>query len=426
MGCRDRGREGRKRRLLASIFCLLTIVAGDWASLWAQPDPRQMAGIPRPVDDLPNGSVSVRVIRGSFANNIANQPVQLQVGSEILTVNTDAEGRAQYDNLTAGATARASAVVDGERIESEPFPVPARGGIRLVLLASGGSGASDGPPAGAPSAPAVSGTVTIGGQSRIIVQPGDNAVTVYYLLEIVNPTTAPVNPSQPFTFELPAGTTRTEVMQGSSLPATVSGRRVQVGGSFQPGINQLNVGSEMPHAAGRLEISQLFPAAISQFALIVEKVGDTAVSSSFVSQQREVSQQGQVYIAGAGTPVPEGQPLVLTVTNMPHHSAVPRRLTLTISLAILIAGLVAGVRSPDMAAARSTERRRLLARREKLLGELVRVERDRRRQSLASDQPDERYLARRDGIVSALEQVYGALDSDEFASGSGSTTDAAR
>jgi hypothetical protein len=383
-----------------------------------------MAGIPRPVDDLPNGSVSVRVIRGSFANNIANQPVQLQVGSDILTVNTDAEGRAQFDNLTAGATARASAVVDGERIESEPFPAPARGGIRLVLLASAGD---PGGPAGSPAgAPAVPGDVSIGGQSRVILQPGDNSVTVYYLLEIVNPTPTPVTPNKPFTFEMPAGTTRTEIMQGSSVAATVSGRRVQIGGSFPPGISQVNVGSEMPHASGTLELSQLFPAPISQFALIVQKVGGTAVASPYISQQREVSQQGEVYIAGAGTSVPEGQPLVLTVTNMPHHSAVPRRVAITISLAILVAGVVAGARPAAAARADGTERRRLLARREKLLGELVRLERDHRRNESAPEGPDERYLARRDGLVSALEQVYGTLDADNLATGSESTTGAAR
>jgi hypothetical protein len=154
-------------------------------------------------------------------------------------------------------------------------------------------------------------------------------------------------------------------------------------------------------------------------------VGDTAVSSPYVSQQREVAQQGELYIAGAGSSVPEGQPLVLTVTNMPHHSAVPRRLALTLSLAILIAGVVAGARPADVAAARGAERRRLLARREKLLGELVRLERDQRRHHPASEPADERYLSRRDGIVAALEQVYGALDSEDPA-GSGSTTDAAR
>ena len=109
------------------------------APLLAQPDPRQMAGIPRPVDDLPNGSVSVRVIRGGFTNNVPNQTVELHVGSDVLKTKTDAEGRAQFDKLTPGATVKAVADVDGEHLESQQFPAPAQGGIRLVLLAGGGA-----------------------------------------------------------------------------------------------------------------------------------------------------------------------------------------------------------------------------------------------------------------------------------------------
>ena len=64
------------------------------------PDPKQMAGIPRPVDDLPNGAVSVRLIRGELSNNIASHPVELRVGSKVLTVKTDESGRAQFNDLT--------------------------------------------------------------------------------------------------------------------------------------------------------------------------------------------------------------------------------------------------------------------------------------------------------------------------------------
>ena len=58
------------------------------------PDPKQMSGIPRPVDDLPAGSVSVRLIRGRLTNNIAGHPVDLLVGGKKQTVKTDDGGRA--------------------------------------------------------------------------------------------------------------------------------------------------------------------------------------------------------------------------------------------------------------------------------------------------------------------------------------------
>ena len=101
------------------------------------PDPKQMAGIPRPVDDLPAGSVSVRLIRGQLSNNIADHPVELHFGNgRVLTVKTDDAGRAQFDKLPAGSPVKASADVDGEHLESQEFPAPAQGGIRLMLVAT--------------------------------------------------------------------------------------------------------------------------------------------------------------------------------------------------------------------------------------------------------------------------------------------------
>ena len=49
-------------------------------------------------------------------------------------------------------------------------------------------------PPRAASAPAAAGQVAIGGQSRIIIQPGEETVEIYYLLDIVNGASGPVNP----------------------------------------------------------------------------------------------------------------------------------------------------------------------------------------------------------------------------------------
>ena len=86
-------------------------------------DFKQTSGIPRPVDDLPAGTISVRVIRGDLSNPIVNHPVELRVGDDARTQNTDAEGRAEFIVATTG-TVRASTVVDGERLESQAFPAP--------------------------------------------------------------------------------------------------------------------------------------------------------------------------------------------------------------------------------------------------------------------------------------------------------------
>jgi hypothetical protein len=92
---------------------------------------------------------------------------------------------------------------------------------------------------------------------------------------------------------------------------------------------------------------------------------------------------------------------------MPHHNPVPRWTALALALGIVLVGGWAATRNHDDAGARAGERKRLIARREKLLGDLVRLERDPGR-----DRRDTSYRTRREEIVAALEQVYGALDSD--------------
>ncbi|MDO8795272.1 MAG: hypothetical protein Q7J25_11700 [Vicinamibacterales bacterium] len=368
-----------------------------------------MAGIPLPVDDLPNGSVSVRVIRGAPTNNIPNQAVELHAGSDVLTRKTDAEGRAQFDKLTPGANLKAVAVVDGERLESQEFPSPAKGGIRLLLVATGdkGSAAASSP---GPPAVAVAGQVVIGGQSRFILQPGEESVEVYYILEILNNSAVPVNPPTPFAFDMPSGATGTGILEGSSPLASVNGLRVTVNGPFPSGSTLVQVGTAFTVTSGSFDLVQRFPAALTKYAVLVKKVGDTKMSSSQLAGQEAIPAQGETFLGADGTPVAEGQPLTVSLTDMPHHNPAPRRMALSLALGIVLVGVWAATRNHNDPGARTNERKRLIGRREKLLADLVRLERD--RHSDRRDNRDDRYRARRAEIVAALEQVYGALDSD--------------
>jgi len=56
------------------------------------------------------------------------------------------------------------------------------------------------------------------------------------------------------------------------------------------------------------------------------------------------------------------------------------------------------------------DRKRLLTRREKLFGELLKIERERR-----NGRSDDRSLARREELMAQLEHVYGALDDPDRA-----------
>ena len=399
--------QARGRRISIFALCVLGVLGGDSARLTAQfqmPDPKQMAGIPRPVDDLPDGTVSVRVIRGQLSNNIVGQAVELEGGGMTQTATTDENGRAEFRSVAPGTSVRATADVDGERLESHEFPFPGRGGIRLMLVATDPAAAST---------PAVAGEVSIAEQSRIVIEPGDEAVRVYYLLTVHNSSLSPVNPAGPFTFDMPDGALGTAVLQGSSPQASVIGSRVIVQGPFAPGSTYFEVGCELLVTSGTLEITTRLPARVEQLAVVVRKVGDITLSSASITSQRDLSGQGEAYIAATGGAVPAGQPITLVLSGLPHHSSTPRMIAISLALVIVLAGVwMATHHSAQAGQVRAAERKRLVARREKLFGELVRLETDARNGRVDPD----KYGARREHLVSMLELVYGALDESDPAS----------
>jgi hypothetical protein len=165
---------------------------------------------------------------------------------------------------------------------------------------------------------------------------------------------------------------------------------------------------DLPLSDGAVDFQQAFPATLESFAVIAKKVGDMKVSSPQIAQQQDTAVEGTPVIIGAGGTLPAGQPFSLSVTGLPHHSSMPRRIALTLAAVIAFAGIWASTRRSDPSS-QANERKRLLARREKLFQELVRLEHDQRRGRVDG----RRFVARREELLTSLEQVYSALDSDE-------------
>ncbi len=396
-------------RSLKRFLCVLTVLCGGVfvpivSAQFQMPDPKQMSGIPRPVTDLPDGSISVRLIRGQLSNNIASHPVELHFANgRVLKVNTDDAGRAQFDKVPAGESVKATADVDGEHLESQDFQAPAQGGVRLLLVATDKNA-----PKPAPEAPAVTGTVTLSDNSRIVFEPGDEDVAVYYILELVNNNTNPVNPNPPFAFDMPKGALGTTLLDGSSPIVRTKGAHVSLAGPVPPGRTVIQVVAEMPTDSGSLDIAQSFPAQLDHLTILVKKVGETKLSSPLIERQQDFPNNGEVVIGAMGATVPAGKTIELSLTDLPHHSPAPRYTALAIAGGVIVAGVWIGSRKQDVSAA-DGERKRLIARREKLFGELLRIERDRR-----NGRTDDRSLARRNELMSQLEHVYGALDNPDL------------
>ena len=199
------------------------------------PDPKEIAGVPLPVGDVPAGTVTVRVIRGALSNNIPGQTVELFVdGSCDVGRQTGESGRAEFSGLRPGAQVKAVAVVGGERLESQEFPVPAAGGIRVLLVATDPEAAKRADEDRRLAAgPAQAGTVVLGEQSRFVFELGDEALNVFNILQIVNTARAPVEPREPIVFESAPNGGDVTLLNGSSPRAAAEGRRVVVAGPFR-------------------------------------------------------------------------------------------------------------------------------------------------------------------------------------------------
>ncbi len=121
------------------------------------------AGMPLQDGALPPGSLTVRVVQGAFSGDLSGIPVDVEVaGRSPLRAETQTMGRAEFAHLPIGAQVSASATVNGSRLQSESFSMPADSGVR-VLLISGAETASHGAGALGPTSPIDSASVQSAG-----------------------------------------------------------------------------------------------------------------------------------------------------------------------------------------------------------------------------------------------------------------------
>lgn len=368
------------------------------------PDANAMSGVPLPAPDLPDATVTVRVVRERMGNNVPDQVVTLRFGSSARTATTDAQGRAQFDGIPPGTVVQAFATVDAETISSQQFSVPGRGGIRVALVAGIASAAARDKAAAEAAAnePPRPGVVEIGPESRIVVEFQDDTLTVFYLLEIVNNARTPIDTGGPLQFELPSGAAGAALMQGSSPNAIVRGDLVTITGPFPPGKTIAQVGFSLPQAGESLTLRQQWPAPMAQVFVGVEKIGDMRMSSPQLTETREMDSNGAIFMMGTGGRVNAGETLEVHLSGMPAQSHTPRNVAL--ALAVLIFAIGAWFAFAP-AKAHAAQDAALRSRREKLMNEVVSLERKRRQKGLSD--ADEAKLQR---TTAELERVVAELD----------------
>jgi hypothetical protein len=372
-------------------------------------DPKQVAGIPLPVGDVPTGTVTIRVIRGSLTNNIADQSVQLMVDNVAQEAKTGPTGRAEFTGLRPGARVKAVAVVGDERLESQEFPIPSQGGVRVLLVASDSATSGKTSSPSALSAPAVEGTVALGDQTRFVFELADASINVFNILQIVNNGATPVSTREPVVFDAPPEASNVSLLNGSTPRAVANGRRVAVAGPFPPGPTLVQFAYSLPYSGANVTLDQRLPIGLSQLTIMAQKVGDMTLSSPLIGQRREVAAQGETYIVAQGSGLKAGDTLSVSFGGLPHAPTWPRNLALALAAGILGIGAWAGFRPTGKTPA--ANRAELEARRDRLFSELTALERQQRAAAIDPLRGDGASTRRRRQLMSELESVYAALDS---------------
>jgi hypothetical protein len=395
---------------LAAVWLAVACTAGQ-----AQmPDVSAMSGLAIPAPELPDGTVTVRVVRGEITNNIPGVEVELHGAGVVRTARTGTDGRAQFSGVSAGALVQAAVVVDGRRLESSRFQVPARGGVRTLLAAVPGKGESSAKEgtAATPRTPVDRGTagLSIGPNSRIAIEFAEDVLQVFYLLEIVNRSAVAITPSGPLTFDMPDAAQSTSVLDRSTPQAVARGDQVIVTGPFAPGVTPVQIAYRVDSFGDSLTLRQEFPVPIDMLMTAVQKVGDMRVSSPQIARAQEAPIQNTTYIMGTGPGLAAGTPFVLSLTGLPHHDRTPLWATLALVAAIIAAGVWLAL-SPEGSDATAARRHRLEARRADGLAALAALESERGEGRI----DDATYAARRTALFGQLERLYAELDEREGA-----------
>ena len=394
-------------RGMAWAAALVALIAWSTAAgAQDMPAPELIHGRALAVSDLPNGTVTVRVAREGIGNWLGGQTVTVVVEGAPVTARTDDLGRAEFPGLPRDTELRAEATVDGETLVSEPFRVPSNGGLRIILIAgiAEATARRQAEAAAEAAAPAIPGVVTLGGETRMIAEFQNDSLFVFYQLDIVNSARAPVDIGGPFEFELPRRAAGASLMDGAPKTATINGRHVVVQGPFPPGTTTVNVQFQLRYSGPAMTIEQHFPVAVQALPFFIERVGNVTVTSPQMQPDGERTGANGTTFAAVKTPgsIPAGSEVTIELSGLPAQSRLAASITLGLSLAVIGLGIWLSLSIRRAGASRQS----LIDRRESLLARVEELELKRR----AGRVPDDKYLTRRQRLISELEDVYHEID----------------
>jgi len=395
-------------------------------------DEQAMAARPLMVGDLPVGTVTVRVGRGSLSNAAVGVKVEVTLTapdgtSSKRTEDTKADGRATFSGLPVGAKFHAEVVVDGERLQTASFPIPEQGGARLMLLSSsegedrgeeattnphvGGHGhgnpaeasvdALAEPLSGHTSDPSV---LKVSSSSKLFIDLREDALAVMENLVLENTSDKIFSAGQTgLAIPLPAGANNIGALEGGAHLGMQEGAsmflREAIPPAAAPGIPvQARFGFFVPTTGeGSITLRQPMPLGLDTALIMVPERSHLTLSvpglQAVAPQADDEGAQLHIFQLAA---VPRNGVLTITVSGLPTRGRLGKTVATALVAALLLAVLL-GLRRHGVGARSDNGRAKLFA-------ELVEVERARR----AAGADDAPLAKRRAELVSAIEAADAA------------------
>ncbi len=180
--------------------------------------------------------------------------------------------------------------------------------------------------------------MSIGPDSRIVVDYSNELLNVYYVIHVMNTGAAPVDLGGPLVIDLPTEARSATLMEGATPQATVSAARVTVRSPFAPGRTDVNVAFTLPFSGDTARIEQTWPTGAPPFSVFALKTGDMDLVSPQLQGKQTGVQQGQQLVMGRTPALSAGETFVLDITGLPHRPTWPRNIALGLASVICLAG----------------------------------------------------------------------------------------
>jgi hypothetical protein len=397
---------------------------------------------PVAVAELAPGTIELRVVRARGQTPLADIEVTLTVAGEAEAGRalTDADGLARFTGLPRGQKITPAATVHGKRITGDALEVPAQGGQRITILTEwSGGNALDGRFQGLPgdesrlyvarlragdrvfhSTP-LQLTADRGGLASILVwsdlafgfhgfgELDDERMFFQMRMILFNVSAAPLRKSAgEVIIPLPIGFKGARLLDESMASKVgVDGERGLVWrGAVPPGQSEVMVEFNLPVQEGKVAVDLPLPfGAVQSQLMFMQMPGMSLVVPPGVQQQVRQADDGREFVMLGGIDIQPAQRLVMAVQGLPVKPLWKAQAPIVAGLVVLalLGWAVFGIFRRDPGGAR--HRAALERERERLLEELVVLERERQSGALAEG----RYQRGKRNLMLQLERVYGEL-----------------